>query len=256
MQDIMETHVLSMCMALHSNSPPLQQWAKGQGVPLARHLAAHARIDLRPRQRVSWQVNAQECVEAAMLQCLQGNELVADDGDILPIVGGPGTLVTSTAPSAKGSKPHKVDVVTLVAPHGNPDTHACNHDLITFRRGMQCATCKEVVRVWCNTCLVCHACFSVGPHPCTALVVNVVDDVCEEGEINSASELATPHKPNKRHGVARMHAKLVMAAQSGKLREWTRAVLSRCLDALGVTVPVGSKRRQTSHTLCGCPSHP
>ena len=52
MHDIVETHVLSMCVALHFNLPPLQQWAKGQGVAVARHLAARARFDVRPRQRV------------------------------------------------------------------------------------------------------------------------------------------------------------------------------------------------------------
>ena len=52
MHDTVETHVVSMCMALHSNLPPLQQWAKGQGVAVAHNLAAHARFDLRPRQRV------------------------------------------------------------------------------------------------------------------------------------------------------------------------------------------------------------
>ena len=48
MQDIVETHVLSMCMALHSHLvrvrvrvTPLQQWAKGQGVALARYLPEH-----------------------------------------------------------------------------------------------------------------------------------------------------------------------------------------------------------------------
>ena len=49
LQDIVETHVLSMCIALHSNLSPLQQWAKGQGVAVARHLAARACFDLRPR---------------------------------------------------------------------------------------------------------------------------------------------------------------------------------------------------------------
>ena len=82
-----------------------------------------------------------------MLQCLQGNEAVADDGDILPFFGGPGTPLTSTAPSGKGTERHKVDVVTVVAPDGTPDTHAGNHDFITFRRGMRCATCKQVVRM-------------------------------------------------------------------------------------------------------------
>ena len=121
MQDIVETYVLSMCIALHSNLPPLQQWAKGQGVVVARHLAARAHFDLRPRQGVSQQVNARESAEATMLQCLQGNEAVADDGDILPIFGGPGTPPTSTTPSGKGTERHRVDVVTLVAPGGARD---------------------------------------------------------------------------------------------------------------------------------------
>ena len=139
MQDIVETHVRSMCMALHSNLPPLQQWAKRQGVAVARHLAARARFDPRPRQRVSQKVNARESVEATMLQCLQGNEAVADDGDILPFFGGPGTPLTSTAPSGKGAERHKADVVTTVAPDGTPDSHASNHDFITFRRGISTA---------------------------------------------------------------------------------------------------------------------
>ena len=76
--------------------------------------------------------------------------------------------------------------------------------------------------------------------------MNVADDVCEDGENSSANELATPRKPDKRCGVARMQAKLVMAAQcDGKLRDWTRAALSHCLDVLGVKVPSGSNRRQT-----------
>ena len=104
MHDTVETHVLSMCMALHSNLPPLQQWAKGQGVVVARHLAAHARFDLRPRQRVSKKVGDRESVEAAMLQRLQGNEAMADDGDSLPFFGGPGTPLSSTAPSGKGTE--------------------------------------------------------------------------------------------------------------------------------------------------------
>ena len=244
MQDIVETHVLSMCMALHSNLPPLQQWAKAQGVAVARHLAARARFDLRPRQRVSQKVNARESVEAAMLQCLQGNEAVADDGDILPFFGGPGTPLTSTTPSGKGTERHRADMVTTVAPDGNPDSHAGNHDFITFRRGMQCATCKEVVRIWCNTCLVCHACFCAGPRPCTEVMVNVANDVCDEGENNSADELATPCKPDKGRCVARMQAKIVMAAQNGKLCNWTREALSHSLRVLGVKVPGSSYRRQ------------
>ena len=44
--------------------------------------------------------------------------------------------------------------------------------------------------------------------------------------------------------MATMQAKVVMAAQSGKLRDWTKATLSRCLDVLGVKLPSGSNRRQ------------
>ena len=127
MHDIVETHVLNMCMALHSNLPPLQQWAKGQGVAVARHLAARARFDLHPRQRVSRKVSERESLEAAMLQCLQGNEAVADDGDNLPFFGGPGTPLASTAPSGKGTERHQAGVVRTVAPDGTPDSHVGNH---------------------------------------------------------------------------------------------------------------------------------
>ena len=136
MQDIVETHVLSMCMALHSNLPLLQQWAKGQGVAMARHLAARVRFYMRPRQRISRQVNARGSVEAAMIQCLQGNEAVADGSDILPFFGGPGTPLTSMAPSGKGTERHRADLVTVVVPDGTRDSHDCGHDFITFRRGM------------------------------------------------------------------------------------------------------------------------
>ena len=37
-----------------------------------------------------------------------------------------------------------------------------------------------------------------------------------------------------------------MAAQNGKLRDWTRAALSHCLNVLGVKLPNGSSRRQAS----------
>ena len=248
MHDTVETHGLSMCMALHSNLPPLQQWAKGQGVAVARHLAAHARFDLRPRQRVSKKVGDRESAEAAMLQCLQGNEAVADDGDSMPFFGGPGTPLSSTAPSGKGTERHQADVVSIVAPDGTPDSHAGNHDFINFRRGMECATCKKEVRIWCttwcNTCLVCHACFCASPRPCGNVVVNVVDDVCDEGENNSADELATPRKPNKGRGVARMQAKLVMAAHNGRLRDWSKGALLNCLDVLGLKVAGNSNRRE------------
>ena len=162
---------------------------------------------MHPRQRVSQQVNARESVEATMLQCLQGNEAMVDNGDIVPFFGGPGTPPTSMAPCGKGTERHKVDVVTTVAPDGTPDAHAGNHDFIIFRRGMQCATCKQVVCIWCNTCLVCHACFFAGLHLCTEVVVPNANDVSEDGENNSADKLATPRKPDKGRRVARMQAK-------------------------------------------------
>ena len=254
MHDIVETHVLNMCMALHSNLPPLQQWAKGQAVAVARHLATRARFDLHPRQRVSRKVNERESLEAAILQSLQGNEVVADDGDNLPFFGGPGTPLASTAPPGKGTERHQADVVRIVAPDGTPDSHAGNHDFITFRRGMECATCKKEVRIWCNTCLVCHACFCASPLPCGDVVVNVVEDVGDEGENNSADELAIARKPNKGRGVARMQAKLVMAAQNGKLRDWTRGALVHSLDVLAMKVASNSTRRElrdlaTQHAL-------
>ena len=135
-------------------------------------------------------------------------------------------------------------VVRTVALDGAPDSHAGNHDFITFRRGMECATCKKEVRIWCNTCLVCHTCFCASPRPCGEVVLNVVDDVCDEGENNSADDLATPRKPDKGRGVARMQAKLVMAAQKGRLRDWTKGALLNCLDVLGVKVAGDGNRRQ------------
>ena len=147
-----------------------------------------------------------------MLQWLQGNEAVADDGDILPFFGGPSTPLASTSPSEKGTQRHKAYVVSTVAPDGTPDSHAGNHGFITFRRGMHCATCKQVVRIWCHTCMVCHACFCAGLRPCGEVVKNVADDVCDEGENNSAHQLPTLRKPSKGHGVARMQAKWVMGA--------------------------------------------
>ena len=76
------------------------------------------------------------------------------------------------------------------------------------------------------------------------MVVNVVDDVCDERENNSANELATPRKPDKGRGVARMQAKLVMAAHNGRLGGWTKGALLNCIDVLGVKVAGNSNRRE------------
>ena len=56
MHDMEDTHVLSMCMALHCNLPPLRQWVKGQGVEVARKLAANVRFDVHSRHRLSQRI--------------------------------------------------------------------------------------------------------------------------------------------------------------------------------------------------------
>ena len=98
--------------------------------------------------------------------------------------------------------------------------------------------------MWCNTCLVCHACFSADAHRCKKVAVHGAYEVCEDVGNNSADNLVTPCKTDKKRGVARMQAKLVMAAQSGKLHDWTKATLSHCLDVMGVKLPSGGNRRQ------------
>ena len=194
MQHIVETHVLACAWHYIPTCPFYNNGQRDKALQWhATWLPVHALICAQDRG-VSRNVNERECVEAAMLQCLQGNEAVADDGDILPFFGGPGAPLTSTAPSDQGTERHKANVVATVAPDGTPNSHAGNHDFITFRTGTQCATCKQVVRIWCNTCLVCHACFCASPRFCTEVVVNVADDFCDEGEDNSAEEWATPRK--------------------------------------------------------------
>ena len=72
---------------------------------------------------------------------------------------------------------------------------------------------------------------------CSAFLPSLAND--------NAHELATPHKRDKGRPIARVEAKLVMAAQNGKLRDSTRAALSHCLNVVGVKVQSGSNRRQT-----------
>ena len=97
----------------------------------------------------------------------------------------------------KGCRTHKVDVVAIVAPDGTPHTLAGNHDFFTFCNGMECSTCKHLVRMWCSTCLVCHACFFAGAHPCTEVAVNVANDVCEDAKNDSADEWVSIHVMHK-----------------------------------------------------------
>ena len=61
---------------------------KGQGVEVASKLAANARFGVCSRHRVSQRIDPRTSMEAAMLQCLEGEAAVADDGDILPSFGG------------------------------------------------------------------------------------------------------------------------------------------------------------------------
>ena len=44
--------------------------------------------------------------------------------------------------------------------------------------------------------------------------------------------------------MARMRAKLVMAAQNGRLRDWSKGALLNCVDVLGVKVAGNSNRRE------------
>ena len=45
----------------------------------------------------------------------------------------------------------------MVELDGSPALHGGNHDIFTFRRGMDCAVCRQFVRICCNKCLVCHS---------------------------------------------------------------------------------------------------
>ena len=101
MHDMQDTRVLSICMALHCNLPPLRQLAKGQGVEVARKLAAKERFDVRPWHRVSRRIDPRASLAAAMPQCLEGEGAVADDGDILPSFGGVEVPLACQAPTRK-----------------------------------------------------------------------------------------------------------------------------------------------------------
>ena len=67
MHDMEDTHVSSMCRALHCNPPPWRQWAKGQGVQVARKLVANAHFHVYPRYRHSQRIDPRASVEVAML---------------------------------------------------------------------------------------------------------------------------------------------------------------------------------------------
>ena len=150
MHDIEDTHVFSMCMALHCNLPPLRQWVKAQSVEVAGKLAAKPRFDVRPRHRVSQRIDPRTSVEVAMLQCLEGEAAVADNGDILRSFGGlevPLACQGATRKQADRQAPSEDTDDTVVEPDGSRAKHGGNHDFFTFRRGMDCAVCRQSVRI-------------------------------------------------------------------------------------------------------------
>ena len=244
MHDMEDTDVLSMCMALHCNLP-LRQWVKGQGVEVARKLAANARFDLRTRHGVSQRIHPRTSVEAATPQCLEGEATVADDGDILPSFGGRRCHWLVKAPQANDQEAPSEDTDdTVVEQDGSPAQHRGNHDFFTFRRGIDCAVCRQSLRIWCNTCLICHTCFAKDPRPCGEAVVQVVDDAAEAAENNSEEEAVAPRKSDPKRALARAKANLVCTAKAGTLRDWTRARMCDCLGAMGVKVTYNMNRQQ------------
>ena len=244
MHDMEATHVLSMCMALHCIPPPLRQWVKGHGVEVALKLAANARFDVRPRHRVSQRIDPRASVEAAILQFLEGEAAVADDGDILPSFGGLVVPLACQGPTRERADRQAPSEDTVLEPHRSPALHGGNHDFFTFQRGMECAVCRQSLRIWCNTCLVCHTCFVKDPRPPLEATVQVVEDAAEAAENSSEEEAVAPRKSDPKRALARARAKLVCAAKAGTLRGWTRARICDCLGAMGVKVPYNMNRRQ------------
>ena len=244
MHDMEDTDVLSMCMALHCNLPPLRQWVKGQGVEVGCKLAANARFDVRPRHRVSQRIDPRTSVEAAMLQCLEREAALADDGDILPSFGGSEVPLACQGPTRKRADRQAPSEDTVVEPDGTPPQHGGNHDFFTFRRGMDCAVCRQSARIWCKTCLVCHTCFVKDPRPGGEVMVQVVDDAAKAATNYSEEEAVAPRKSDPKRALARAQAKLVCAAKAGTSRDWTRARICDCLGAMGVKVPYNMNRRQ------------
>ena len=108
----------------------------------------------------------------------------------------------------------------------------------------QHAVCRQSVRIWCNTFLVCHPCFVKDPRQCGEAMVQVVDDAPEATENNSKEEAVAPPKSAPKRALARAHAKLVWDAKAGTLPDWTRARICDSLGAMGVKVPYNMNRRQ------------
>ena len=179
-----------------------------------------------------------------MLQRLEGEVAVADDGDILPSFGGSEVPVACQGPTRKWADRQAPYEDTVVEPDGRPAQHGRHHVFITFRRGMDCAVCRQRVRIWCNSCLVCHTCSVKGPRPCAEPTVQVVDDAAEAAENDIEEEAVAARKLDTKRALARAQAKLVCAAKASTLRDWTRARIPDCLGAMGVKVPYNMNRRQ------------
>ena len=176
------------------------------------------------------------------MQCLEGEAAVAHDGDILPSFGGLEVPLACQGPTRNRAYRQAPSEDTLVEPHGS--LQGGNHDLFTFRGGMECAVCRQSVRIWCNTCLVCHTWFVKDPRPIDEAMVRVVDDAAEAAENNNEEEAVAPRKSDPKRALARAQAKLVCAAKAGTLRDRTHARICDCLGAMGVTVPCSVNRRQ------------
>ena len=182
-----------------------------------------------------------------MLQCLEGEAAVADDGDFLPSFGGsevPRACQGPTRKRAERQAPFEDIEGTVVEPDGSPAQHHGNHDFFTFQRGMDRAVCRQSVRIWCNTCPAYHTCFVKDPRPCGEAVVQVVDDAAEAAENNSEEEAVAPRKSDPKRALACAQAELVCAATVGTWSDWTRARMCDCLGAMGVKVPYNMNRRQ------------
>ena len=94
------------------------------------------------------------------------------------------------------------------------------------------------MRIWCNTCLVCHTCFVKDPIPCGEAVVQVVDDAAEAAENSSEKEAKVRPK-------ACLDPCTGQAGMCGKgRRDWTRARICDCLGAMGVKVLYHMNQRQ------------
>ena len=160
------------------------------------------------------------------------------------LFGGVEVPLACQAPTRKRADRQAPSEDIVVEPDGSLAVHGGNHDFFTFRGAMECAVCRQSVRIWCNTCLVCHTCFVKDPRPCGEAMVQVVDDAAKAAENNSKEEAVAPRKSYSKRALARAHAKRVGAAKVGTLCNWTRARICNCLGALGVKVPYNMNRRQ------------